>query len=192
MAKKESNFKNMVLTLLIISFVSSASLGFIYNITKEPIAKTLLEKKLNAIKKVVPAFNNDPNSEMYMVSLDDNSAQLEMYPAKQDTVLTGTAVKTFTMKGFSGLIELMVGIGNDGSIVDISVLNQKETPGLGTKMAEAQFKDQFKGKNPSSYKMKVKKDGGDVDAITAATISSRAFCDAVQRAYDTYEKGGKK
>ncbi|OFX22280.1 MAG: RnfABCDGE type electron transport complex subunit G [Bacteroidetes bacterium GWA2_31_9] len=192
MAKKESNFKNMVLTLLIISFISSAALGFIFNITKEPIAKTLLEKKLNAIKKVVPAFNNDPNKEMYMVSIEDNSAQLEMYPAKQDSTLTGTAVKTFTNKGFSGLIELIVGFGNDGSIVDISVLNQKETPGLGTKMTEPFFKDQFKGKNLTTYKMKVKKDGGDVDAITAATISSRAFCDAVQRAYDTYQKGGKK
>jgi electron transport complex protein RnfG len=59
-------------------------------------------------------------------------------------------------------------------------------------MTEAPFKDQFNDKNPSQYKLKVKKDGGPVDAITAATISSRAFCDAVQRAYNTLQKGGVK
>jgi electron transport complex protein RnfG len=68
--------------------------------------------------------------------------------------------------------------------VDISVLQHKETPGLGTKMTEEKFLVQFRGKNPGSFPLKVKKDGGQVDAITAATISSRAFCDALQRAYD--------
>ena len=86
----------------------------------------------------------------------------------------------------------MAGFKPDGTIINISVLEQKETPGLGTKMAEPKFKDQFNDKNPSQYILKVKKDGGPVDAITAATISSRAFCDAVQRAYNTLQKGGLK
>jgi electron transport complex protein RnfG len=76
--------------------------------------------------------------------------------------------------------------------VNITVLEHKETPGLGTKMAEPKFKDQFNGKNPADYDLKVIKDGGPVDAITAATISSRAFCDAVQRAYNTLQKGNLK
>jgi len=59
-------------------------------------------------------------------------------------------------------------------------------------MAEPSFKDQFNDKNPSDFILKVEKDGGPVDAITAATISSRAFCDAVQRAYITLQKGGLK
>ncbi len=59
-------------------------------------------------------------------------------------------------------------------------------------MTEPKFKDQFNEKNPAEFALKVKKDGGPVDAITAATISSRAFCDAVQRAYNTLKKGGQK
>jgi electron transport complex protein RnfG len=84
----------------------------------------------------------------------------------------------------------MAGFRPDGTIINISVLEQKETPGLGTKMAEPAFKDQFNDKNPDQFKLKVKKDGGQVDAITAATISSRAFCDAIQKAYNTLRKGG--
>jgi electron transport complex protein RnfG len=86
----------------------------------------------------------------------------------------------------------MAGFRPDGTIINISVLEQKETPGLGTKMTEPGFKDQFNEKNPAEFQLKVKKDGGPVDAITAATISSRAFCDAVQRAYNTLQKGVKK
>jgi electron transport complex protein RnfG len=59
-------------------------------------------------------------------------------------------------------------------------------------MTEPAFKDQFNNKNPSEFQLKVKKDGGTVDAITAATISSRAFCDALKRAYNTIEEGGLK
>jgi electron transport complex protein RnfG len=84
----------------------------------------------------------------------------------------------------------MIGILPDGTINDISVLEQKETPGLGDKMqkSKSNFSLQFKNKNPASFKLKVKKDGGEVDAITAATIRSRAFCDAVNRAYNAYMK----
>ncbi len=88
----------------------------------------------------------------------------------------------------------MAGFLPDGSIYDISVLEHKETPGLGDKMqaSKSDWAQQFKGKNPANFSLKVKKDGGDVDAITAATISSRAYVDAVQRAYETYlqNKGG--
>ena len=117
---------------------------------------------------------------------------LDIYPAKKDSVIVGYAVNTYTKKGFSGNINLMAGFKPDGTIFNISVLEQKETPGLGTKMTEPGFKDQFNDKNPSSFALKVKKDGGQVDAITAATISSRAFCDAVQRAYNTLQKGERK
>jgi electron transport complex protein RnfG len=80
----------------------------------------------------------------------------------------------------------MAGFLPDGSIHKVTVLTHKETPGLGTKMADPRFADQFAGKNPASFVIKVKKDGGQIDAITAATVSSRAYCDALQRAYDTY------
>ncbi len=191
MAKTESSFRNMIISLTLISLVAAACLGFVYEFTKKPIELSNLNKKLEAIKQVVPEFTNNPNSEMYKLPTGEGDS-LEIYPAKKDSTLIGYAVNTYTKKGFSGNISLMVGFKPDGSIFNISVLEQKETPGLGTKMTEPKFKDQFYGKNPSLFRLKVKKDGGQVDAITAATISSRAFCDAVQRAYNTLQKGGSK
>jgi len=189
MAKTESTFRNMALSLTLIALGASAGLGFVYELTKEPIAASVLNKKLNAIREVVPEFTNNPNEEMFMLVTDEGDS-LEVYPAKKDGEIVGYAVNTYTNEGFSGYINLMAGFSPDGTIINISVLAQKETPGLGTKMADSGFKDQFKGKNPSSFQLRVKKDGGPVDAITAATISSRAFCDAVQRAYNTLQKGG--
>lgn len=181
----------MVLSLTLISLGASACLGFVYQMTKAPIELSILNKKLSAIKLVVPEFNNNPDAEMYKLPTGEGDS-LEIYPAKKDSVIVGYAVNTNTSKGFSGNISLMTGFKPDGTIINITVLDQKETPGLGTKMAEPLFKDQFNDKNPSQFTLKVKKDGGPVDAITAATISSRAFCDAVQRAYNTLQKGGLK
>ena len=189
MAKTESTFRNMALSLTHIALVSSALLGFVNEFTREPIALSNLNKKLNAIRQVVPEFTNNPNDEMYMLPTGEGDS-LEIYPAKKDDVIVGYAVNTYTSRGFSGNISLMAGFKADGTIINISVLEHKETPGLGTKMTEPGFKDQFIDKNPSEFELKVKKDGGPVDAITAATISSRAFCDAVQRAYNTLQKGG--
>ncbi|MBW6459704.1 MAG: FMN-binding protein, partial [Bacteroidales bacterium] len=76
----------------------------------------------------------------------------------------------------------------DLTIYNTVVIQQKETPGLGTKMKDPVWKNQFNGKNPDVYNLKVKKDGGDVDAITAATISSRAFSGAISRAYEALKK----
>jgi electron transport complex protein RnfG len=191
MAKTESTFKNMVLSLTLISLGASASLGYVYEFTKKPIEVSKMNKKLDAIKIVVPAFTNNPNEEMYKLPSGDGDS-LEVYPAKKDGELVGLAVKTYSKKGFSGQIGLMAGFKPDGTIINITVLEQKETPGLGTKMAEPAFKDQFMGKNPADFKLRVKKDGGKVDAITAATISSRAFCDAIQKAHNTIMKGGLK
>jgi electron transport complex protein RnfG len=190
MAKRESTFPNMLIVLLVVTLVSATSLGYVYELTKAPIELAKLNKKIQAIKQVVPAFDNDPNKDMYKLRTDDSTVTLEAYPAKLQDSLVGTAVKTFTTNGFSGEVWLMAGFAPDGSIIDISVLEHKETPGLGTKMDDPDFKKQFKSQNPQAFKLRVKKDGGDVDAITAATISSRAFCDAVERAHTALMKGG--
>lgn len=191
MAKTESTFKNMVLSLTLISLGASACLGFVYELTKEPIAVSVLNKKLNAIKEVVPEFNNNPYEEMYRLPTGEGDS-LDIFPARKDDEIIGYAVNTYTDKGFSGRINIMAGFKADGTINNIAVLEHKETPGLGTKMADPPFRNQFNDRNPSQFVLKVKKDGGQVDAITAATISSRAFCDAVQRAYNTLQKGGLK
>lgn len=191
MAKTESTFKNMVFTLTLIAAVAATCLGFVYELTKKPIEMSNLNKKLAAIKQVVPEFTNNPNDEMFRLPTGEGDS-LDVYPAKKEDVIVGYAVNTYTTKGFSGEITLMTGFRPDGTIINITVLDHKETPGLGTKMAEPLFRDQFIDKDPGEVELKVTKDGGSVDAITAATISSRAFCDAVQRAYNTLQKGGLK
>jgi electron transport complex protein RnfG len=188
MAKTESTFKNMVLTLTLIAFVAATCLGFVYELTKKPIEMSALKKKLDAIKLVVPEFTNNPDEEVFRVATGEGDS-LDVYPARKDGVLTGYAVNTYTKSGFSGDIRIMAGFKPDGTINYITVLEHKETPGLGTKMDEPAFKNQFIGKNPSHFELRVNKDGGQVDAITAATISSRAFCDAVQRAYNSLFAG---
>lgn len=191
MAKAESTFRNMVLSLTLISLGASACLGFVYQMTKKPIELSVMNKKLSAIKEVVPEFDNNPDEEMYRLPTGEGDS-LDIYPAKKDNHIVGYAVSTYTKKGFSGNISLVAGFKPDGTIYNIMVLQQKETPGLGAKMTEPAFKDQFNDKNPAEFSLKVKKDRGPVDAISAATISSRAFCDAVQRAYNTLQKGGLK
>ena len=190
MAAKKDTLINMFVALFVICIVSGGVLGVVYNATKAPIAAAETAKKTKAIKNVLPEFN-ELKETMVMSALED--VEIPFYLAYDaDNNFIGAAVETFTNKGFSGNISLMVGILADGTLKNISVLQHAETPGLGSKMTEPTFKDQFNGKKADSFNIKVKKDGGDVDAITAATISSRAFCDAVNRALLTFEnnKGG--
>ncbi len=189
MAKKESTFLNMTLTLLIVTAVAALALGAVYNVTKEPIAEAKKKKKELAMKRVLPDFDKVETKE---VTPPNGKDPLTFNIAYQNGTKVGTAVETYTDKGFSGRIKIMVGFLPDGTINNTAVLEHKETPGLGDKMeaAKSDFPNQFQEKHPSEYELQVKKDGGDVDAITAATITSRAFCDAVQRAYDALKKQG--
>ena len=190
MAAKKDTLLNMFIAMFVICVVSGGVLGVVYNATKDPIAAAETAKKTEAIKNVLPEFN-ELKETMVKSAMED--VEIPFYLAYDaDNNFIGAAVETFTSKGFSGNISLMVGILADGTVNNISVLQHAETPGLGSKMSEPSFKDQFNNKNASSFNFNVKKDGGDVDAITAATISSRAFCDAVNRALSTFEnnKGG--
>lgn len=187
MAKKESTFLSMVSTLSLVALVAAALLGGVYEATKEPIRLAELEKKNEAIKAAVPEFDNAPSEEYVKVGMDGDS--LILYAVKKDGEQIATAVETFTNNGFSGRFDLMVGFKPDGTIIDVAVVNHSETPGLGDKMEQGKsdFHVQFKGKHPEDFKLAVKKDRGDVDAIAATTISSRAYCEAVQRAYDAFK-----
>ena len=186
MSKKPSTFLNMSLTLFVITIVAGVSLGFINDITKGPKAAAKLARKTEALKTVLPEFNNNPVEDVQLVKSDLAKDSIEIYSAFLDKTQTGTAVVGSSEKGFSGLVKIMVGFTPDGSIQNIAVLEQKETPGLGTKMKDEKFISQFRGKHPSSYQLKVKKDQGDVDALTGATITTRAFTEATQMAYDVF------
>ncbi|MEZ5197188.1 MAG: RnfABCDGE type electron transport complex subunit G [Bacteroidales bacterium] len=189
MAKKESSFINMVVTLFAVTAVAALALGGVYNATKEPIAIAKRLKIERAIGEVLPAFDTIEETKLLPEGAKDS---LTFYKASKQGEFVGTAIRTFTDIGFSGKIWIMVGFVDGDVISGTSVLEHKETPGLGDKMdiSKSEWSKQFIGKNPENFKLKVSKDGGDVDAITAATISSRAFCDAAQRAYNELKKQG--
>lgn len=190
MAKKESTFKNMTIALFVITAVAGLMLASVYSVTIEPIAISQKAKINEAIKQVIPDF--DAISDTVIMPANGKDS-LIIHRLTKGGVPSGYAVETYTDEGFSGRFSLMVGFQPDGAITNIEVLEHKETPGLGTKMALPAFKDQFRGLKIgelAGQAIKVKKDGGTVDAITAATISSRAFCDAVNRADAINKKGG--
>ncbi len=191
MAKKESTFLSMVATLFVVTLVAAGLLGSVFALTKEPIRLAELKKKNEAIQVVVPGFDNEPSQEVERICMDGDS--LYLYTARQGDEILGTAVETFTNTGFSGQFKLMVGFAPDGSIIDIAVIKHAETPGLGDKMekGKSDFSVQFMGKHPDSFNLAVKKDRGDVDAITASTITSRAYCEAVTRAYGAFMESQK-
>ena len=179
----KSTLKNMVLVLLGITFVSSAAVGFIYRVTEEPIEQAKQANVKSALAEVLPAFDESVSQELVLDEL-----ALTVHTATQQGQTVGYAVETATKNGFSGLIRMMVGFDAEGNVLNVKVLEHNETPGLGSKMADEgnPLLASFQGKNPASMKLSVRKDGGEVDALTAATISSRAYVDAVARAYNAY------
>lgn len=190
MAQLASTFKNMVTALTVISLFAAVTLASVYTLTKGPIAASKMAKQQNAIKEVLPAtFDHlaDP------INVEDGVEQLVIHKAfDKNNNFVGAAVESSSHNGFAGKIVIMVGFDSKGNIVNYSVLEQKETPGLGTKMVEwfktNKGKQDIRGKNPATVNLTVSKDGGDIDAITASTISSRAFLFTIRNAYQAFIK----
>ena len=182
MAKK-SSLLNMALVLTLVCLGASAAVAVVYAITKEPIELANQQKINSAIMEVVPSFNNTPSEDILNITTEDG-AEGKVYVAKTDSDIVGYAIESTTSKGFGGPITIMVGFTPDGEVYNTSVISHTETPGLGAKITEndSHFIQQWKGKKlqDGSFKTAVKKDGGDVDAITASTITSRAYCDAME------------
>lgn len=180
----ESSLKNMVLVLFTITLLSSAAVGGVYMLTKEPIAQAKVAAVNNALKQVLPEYEATTSQD-----IEVNTLPIKVHTATVADKAVGYAVESNSKNGFGGEVRLMVGFDTEGTILNINVLEQKETPGLGTKMADegnvllASLKD----KNAAQINLTVKKDGGDIDALTAATISSRAYAEAVAVAYEAFK-----
>lgn len=182
----------MFLSLSIICLTVAVLLAQVNKMTAEPIAAAKAMKLQNAIKEVVPAFDNDPVAEAYLMP-DGKGDSLLVYPARMGETIVGYALNSSSNNGFSGTIQLMVGFDMEHRILNYAVLQHAETPGLGSKMTEW-FKNTDKpsqsviGRDLSKGALVVSKDGGEVDAITASTITSRAFMEAVNKAYAVYSE----
>ena len=187
MAKNDSIWR-LVIVLTCISLLAALALTGVYALTKGPIEQSQREKKEKALQAVLPDYEGTVRDTV-IVDADNEEIPVHLAIGK-DGELCGAGIETYTKKAFAGRFDLMVGFDADGSIVNTEVLKAGETPGLGDKINKdkSDFALQFNHQNPAEFQLVVKKDGGDVDAITAATISSRAYCDAVQRAYDIFMK----
>ena len=190
MSKKQTSILQLALTLAGITVVAAVLLSAVYIATKEPIEQQKIEKNNAAKIAVLPGFTMETGAltEMKVFSEELNDS-LTVTLATMNNELFGAAVATYTKKAFSGRFDIMVGFDKEGNVLNTEVLNHQETPGLGDKIdkKKSAFPVQFVGKNPISNKISVKKDGGEIDAITAATISSRAFCDAVNNAFKAFQ-----
>ena len=180
----KSTLFNMVAVLFTVTLVASAGVGAVNMITADAIAEANALATMQAVQNVLPEFDNTEISEQ---TIDDMT--IVVYTATKGADTVGYAVETMSKKGFGGVIRLMVGFGADGKILNVNVLQQTETPGLGTKMTEEgnPLLASIQNKNSWEVDFKVKKDGGELDALTAATISSLAYYEAVARAYEAYK-----
>ena len=176
----------MLLVLTGVTAISVALLAYVNELTKEPIAAANAKTLSDAVKAVVPGFDNDPIAEKKMQEV--NGVEYAVYPATKSGEFIGAAVEASAM-GFGGELKVLVGFDAQGNILDYSLLSHAETPGLGSK-ADVWFKKGAKGditgKNPGATPLTVSKDGGEIDAITDSTITSRAFLNAVNVAYAAY------
>ena len=176
----------MLLVLTGVTAISVALLAWVNELTKEPIAAANAKTQSDAVKAVVPGFDNDPIAEKKMQ--DVNGVEYAVYPATNGGEYIGAAVEAEAM-GFGGNLKVLVGFDAQGNIIDYSLLSHAETPGLGSKATDwfkKGNKGDITGKNPGTAPLTVSKDGGEVDAITASTITSRAFLNAVNTAYAAY------
>lgn len=175
----------MVLSLTLICAFAAAALGGVYTLTKEPIEQAKQLKQTEAIAKVLPPYST-------LSGPEEVGANIIHIAYDEQSEVVGAAVET-SENGFGGKFRLIVGFDRTGNIVSYEVLEHQETPGLGSHMVDWFKTDKNNqsicGKSPATYAMRVsKEEGGKVDAITAATISSKAFLLAVNNAYDAFKQ----
>ena len=184
----------MLLVLTGVTAISVALLAYVNELTKGPIAEANAKTLNEALKQVLPEFTNNPVGESDTIFSEKDGKKMVdfiVYPAKKGEEWVGSAVESKAM-GFGGELKVLVGFDAEGKIYNYSLLAHAETPGLGSKAADW-FKEgnkgSIKGMSPGEGELKVSKDGGQVDAITASTITSRAFLNAVNAAYEAYKTG---
>lgn len=173
----------LALVLTLIAAGAGLILSLVEGVTREPIAEQRRLETVRALRNVLPAFDNSPDADtvVLVTGKDKKGRDLErtFFRGRQGGELTGVAFPVTAPEGYSGNIGIMVGIAPDGTVSGIEILSHAETPGLGDKITTPEFKAQFAGKNLDNADWRVKKDGGQFDQITGATISPRAVVKAV-------------
>ena len=174
----------LVLVLTVICVIAGVLLAWVNNLTAGPIAEAERAERVQAINKVLPAYDNTPDGNTFQV--EEAGRKWTFYVARLTEQFVGAAFSSTSRKGYGGDITVMVGVNAAGKVQAIEILKQKETPGLGAKIGDKGFKALFSGRDIRGTNWAVRKDRGDIDQITAATISSRAVVEAVKTGLDVY------
>ncbi len=203
MSNSKVNIPVLVLALSLIAAIAATLLGGVYLLTQEPIALAQQEKTNAALRDVLPAFDNQPGEE----TVTENG--VKFYIARKDGTICGFAGEYVTPQGYNGNVTVLAGLKPDGVLTTVLVTKQAETPGLGTVVTDRKREktlsgilkgeketglppngvlDQFDGMQAAvgAAPWKVRKDGGTLDAVTGATITSRAIAGAVFTIAETF------
>ncbi len=180
----------LLVALTLIAAIAGLILSVVEKATREPIAAQRKAQMVKALSAVLPDFDNSPDADSVVlengVDKKGNPVLITFYRARKNNELVGTAFKMIAPEGYSGNIEIMIGVKPDQSINAIEILTHAETPGLGSKIAEVWFKEMFRGKSLENADWRVKKDGGEFDQISGATISPRAVVGALKAGLEFY------
>jgi electron transport complex protein RnfG len=180
----------LILVLTLITVCAGLILSMVEAMTREPIAEQRRLETLRALQAVLPPADNSPDQDTVQLITGQDKRGRDVartfYRGRQEGTLTGVAFPVTAGDGYSGNINIMVGIDPSGTVAGIEILSHNETPGLGDKIDLPEFKDIFAGKNLDNADWRVKKDGGEFDQITGATISPRAVVSAVHKGLEFY------
>jgi len=171
--------------LFFTSVVAATSLAAVYSVTKPRILKSRQEQFKAGLAIVLPGAAQDA---IFPVEKDNQVVFYKGFTSPDTAQFVGYAYSG-RAAGYSSIIETLVGVDSTGKVIGIKVISQVETPGLGTKIAEVKYGEnlswvqkQFIGKGAATCK--VNKDGGEINAITGATISSRAVAKGISEGYN--------
>lgn len=181
--------KELLKLLCALTLISSAAgllLAYTNKVTAAPIADAVRKETTAALKAVLPGFDNNPLAATCQIH--DSNRTWRFHVARNGGVFTGAAFGASSTKGYGGEIAIMIGVTASGAVKTIRILSQHETPGLGTKIAEDPFRRQFDDKPIEGTAWAVRKDSGSFDAVTGATISSRAVLEALRSGLDVYRR----
>ena len=182
----------LVLVLTLITVSAGLILSLVEAMTREPIAEQRRLETLRALQAVLPPVENSPDQDtVQLVTGRDKRGRdvsRTFFRGRQGGNLAGVAFQVTAGDGYSGNIDVMVGVDPSGTVVGVEILSHNETPGLGDKIEDPAFKGIFAGKNLDNADWRVKKDGGEFDQITGATISPRAVVGAVRKGLEFYRE----
>jgi electron transport complex protein RnfG len=178
------DLKRLVVVLTLVAGVAGLALALVESVTRAPIAEQRRLQMVRALQAVLPPGENAPDQDTVRLvaghSKKGQALERTFYRSRLQGELTGIAFAVTAPDGYSGNIDIMVGVDPQGTVTGVAILRHAETPGLGDKIAFPAYTDSFRGQRLDGADWRVKKDGGDFDQLTGATISPRAVVGAIR------------